>query len=86
MYNVNFTLVCRLEVSTVNGEEYAGCSCTPAWTGRFCNQDYDECNGNPCYEGVNCTGKIAPLSGYKCGPCPGGLNGDGEKCYGKTIN
>ncbi|EDV27739.1 uncharacterized protein TRIADDRAFT_53736 [Trichoplax adhaerens] len=71
----------EFEITTVNGEEYAGCRCTTAWTGRFCNEDFDECAGNPCYEGVNCTGKIAPESGYSCGSCPNGLEGDGEKCY-----
>lgn len=35
------------------------------------------CDSDPCYPGVVC-GEI--VDGYTCGPCPAGLEGDGEIC------
>ena len=35
------------------------------------------CDAEPCYPGVVC-GEI--VGGYSCGPCPDGLEGNGESC------
>ncbi|XP_067018613.1 mucin-like protein isoform X3 [Acropora muricata] len=63
---------------------YQGCNCTAGYTGRFCENDLNACelNGNPCFQGVSCTDHPAPanLSGFTCGPCPVGYNGDGIDC------
>lgn len=71
-------------MNTVNDVGYAICECNDAWAGIFCTERVDECAGNPCYENVTCTLPPAPATGYQCGPCPGGLQGDGQKCFGKN--
>lgn len=42
--------------------------------------DFDpkpSCDPNPCYPGVKCT-EIA--DGFRCGPCPDGMEGNGTHC------
>nr|XP_032817930.1 mucin-4-like isoform X2 [Petromyzon marinus] len=60
--------------------QVAGCNCSDGYTGQFCEMDVDACVTNPCYPGINCTDLPPPSLGYKCGPCPAGYTGDGEKC------
>ncbi|RDD36357.1 Mucin-like protein, partial [Trichoplax sp. H2] len=57
------------------------CQYEAGWVGTFCTERLDECAGSPCYENVTCTLVPAPGIGFTCGPCPGGLQGDGEKCF-----
>lgn len=64
------------------------CNCKPGYTGVTCESDLDACeaNLNPCYPGVTCNDLPAPAdmtTGYECGPCPGGYNGDGANCTGR---
>lgn len=62
------------------------CSCNAAYTGIRCLQDFNACSNFPCYGDITCTDHTAPSAGYTCGPCPSGLTGDGQKCYGwETI-
>ncbi|XP_022108947.1 uncharacterized protein LOC110989112 isoform X1 [Acanthaster planci] len=56
------------------------CQCKPGWTGEFCEVNYDACAGSPCYLGVECTDEAPPSMNSTCGPCPGGLEGDGKTC------
>ncbi|XP_078725599.1 uncharacterized protein LOC144942674 [Lampetra fluviatilis] len=60
--------------------QVAGCNCSDGYAGQFCEVDVDACVTNPCYPGINCTDLPPPSLGYKCGPCPAGYTGDGEKC------
>ncbi|XP_070537209.1 mucin-4-like [Ptychodera flava] len=57
------------------------CDCPLAYTGDFCEEDYEGCLDEPCYPGVLCFDNIAPEDGVRCGPCPPGLVGTGFKCY-----
>ena len=64
------------------------CACQPGWTGAHCQVDIDGCADGPCFEEVNCTdvpaNQVAELrTEYKCGPCPKGLLGKGDSCYGE---
>jgi hypothetical protein len=56
------------------------CSCSSGWEGTNCDQDIDGCAGNPCFPGVACYDEPAPSTGFTCGPCPAGYEGDGEIC------
>ncbi|KAG7469509.1 hypothetical protein MATL_G00129700 [Megalops atlanticus] len=37
------------------------------------------CSPNPCYKGVPCM-EIFEFPGYRCGPCPEGMEGNGTHC------
>ncbi|KAM4043759.1 uncharacterized protein ACNLHF_014031 [Anomaloglossus baeobatrachus] len=58
----------------------AGCNCSAAWTGMYCENDFNACAENKCYVNDTCEDAKAPLEGYTCGPCPKHLTGDGETC------
>ncbi|KAM4041246.1 uncharacterized protein ACNLHF_012381 isoform 4-T4 [Anomaloglossus baeobatrachus] len=58
----------------------AGCNCSAAWTGMYCENDFNACAENKCYINNTCEDAKAPLEGYTCGPCPVHLTGDGETC------
>ncbi|XP_067850812.1 mucin-like protein [Heptranchias perlo] len=57
------------------------CTCTPAYTGDYCTEDFDACQDNQCFLNDTCKDQPAPLEGYTCDPCPDNLIGDGLKCY-----
>ncbi|XP_004560250.3 von Willebrand factor D and EGF domain-containing protein [Maylandia zebra] len=38
------------------------------------------CSRGPCYPGVQCFESIHVSAGFVCGPCPAGLQGNGQKC------
>ena len=67
----------------VSSLQYVTCTCPAAYSGDDCSEDFDACYNAPCYPGVTCKDNIAPDSNATCGPCPGGLIGNGFKCYGK---
>ncbi|XP_072266268.1 uncharacterized protein [Pyxicephalus adspersus] len=70
----------------------AGCSCSAAWTGMYCEQDFNACEVNNCFDNNTCKDHKAPEEGYDCGPCPFGLTGNGvtctdiNECYLNTSN
>lgn len=60
-----------------------GCNCSEQYEGTFCETEIlDACADEPCYDNVTCTSQSNPY-GFQCGPCPAGLTGDGQNCYGK---
>ncbi|XP_040285946.1 uncharacterized protein LOC120999139 [Bufo bufo] len=58
----------------------AGCNCSAAWTGTFCEEDFNACAGNTCFNSSSCVDYKAPQEGFECGPCPPFLTGDGITC------
>ncbi|XP_057207892.1 von Willebrand factor D and EGF domain-containing protein isoform X1 [Triplophysa rosa] len=44
------------------------------------------CSSRPCYPGVQCFESTYTSAGYICGPCPPGLNGNGQTCTSRTAN
>ncbi len=42
--------------------------------------DIQGCAEGTCFEGVQCRDVRAPGTGFKCGPCPPGYQGDGATC------
>ncbi|XP_077861433.1 uncharacterized protein LOC100372549 [Saccoglossus kowalevskii] len=70
------------ESDEVNSKfKVVACSCSEAYSGSFCETDYDGCLDDPCFPGVKCTDVEAPGFGAICEECPYGLYGDGKKCY-----
>ena len=60
-----------------------GCNCSAGYSGTFCeNELLDPCVDEPCFDNVTCAMRNDTF-GFICGPCPEGLTGDGENCYGK---
>ncbi len=37
------------------------------------------CQPNPCFKGVGCM-ETFDFPGYRCGPCPEGMTGNGTHC------
>lgn len=37
------------------------------------------CQPNPCFKGVPCM-ETSEFPGYRCGPCPEGMTGNGTHC------
>ncbi|XP_018417073.1 PREDICTED: mucin-4 [Nanorana parkeri] len=64
----------------------AGCNCSAAWVGMYCEKDFNACEQNQCFDNNTCVDNIAPETGFKCGPCPPTLTGDGVTCTGKDIH
>uniref|UniRef100_A0A803JTA1 Uncharacterized protein n=2 Tax=Xenopus tropicalis TaxID=8364 RepID=A0A803JTA1_XENTR len=58
----------------------AGCNCSAAWTGMYCNEDFDGCIENKCYVNNSCNDTKAPGVGFTCDACPNGMTGDGIQC------
>ena len=53
------------------------CQCSPGWTGRYCEENINDCAEDPCLLGGNCTDLI---NDYKC-TCPPGFTG--KRCQEK---
>ncbi|XP_060777829.1 thrombospondin-3a [Neoarius graeffei] len=43
------------------------------------NEPRSRCQPNPCFKGVPCM-EIFEFPGYRCGPCPEGMTGNGTHC------
>ncbi|KAM9316126.1 uncharacterized protein PAF06_007094 [Gastrophryne carolinensis] len=81
-------------VSLINGTNnfmVAQCNCSAAWTGMYCEEDFNACAENKCYNTSTCVDRQAE-EGFTCGPCPNNLEGDGitcrdiDECYSNTSN
>ena len=59
------------------------CNCTEQYEGIFCETEvHNLCADDPCADNVTCNVTRNPF-GFQCGPCPQGLTGDGQNCFGK---
>ncbi|KAM9316127.1 mucin-4-like [Gastrophryne carolinensis] len=76
-------------VSLSNGTNnfmVARCNCSAAWTGMYCEEDFNACAENKCYNTSTCVDMVAPEEGFTCGPCPDNLEGDGISCRAIKAN
>ncbi|CAH1774025.1 unnamed protein product, partial [Owenia fusiformis] len=68
------------EVETNENKFYrAQCNCSSGAIGEFC--EIEECAPGSCYPNVTCTVEPNLPNGFKCGLCPSGLQGNGQKCF-----
>lgn len=44
------------------------------------------CSRAPCYPGVQCFESVHVSAGFACGPCPPGLQGNGQMCTKNSEN
>lgn len=51
----------------------------PALVSAGFHEHRSRCNPNPCFSGVDCM-ETYEYPGYRCGPCPPGLEGNGTHC------
>ncbi|XP_041472640.1 mucin-4-like [Lytechinus variegatus] len=74
--------------SLAEGQNFTGfgygvvtCNCSNGWSGDQCDEDFNSCAGNPCYQGVLCVDS-PPMEStdFTCGDCPPGRVGDGVTC------
>ncbi|GCB71954.1 hypothetical protein scyTo_0006123 [Scyliorhinus torazame] len=61
----------------VDGINSYSCNCPAGLTGLACQEDVNECKRTPCFPGVSCFNNFGT---YKCGSCPGKMQGDGRSC------
>lgn len=49
--------LCQNGGKCIDGVNTYTCDCPPEWSGKYCNEDVDECSGsiNPCQNGATCT-------------------------------
>jgi len=66
----------RGSCSPFNGE----CICPSGWEGDRCEKNINSCVEGSCYPGVTCIDEPPPSSGFSCGACPSGYQGDGISC------
>lgn len=43
------------------------------------HEQRSHCSPSPCFRGVDCM-EVYEYPGYRCGPCPPGLRGNGTHC------
>lgn len=43
------------------------------------HEQRSHCSPSPCFRGVDCM-EVYEYPGYRCGPCPPGLQGNGTHC------
>ncbi|XP_078408617.1 von Willebrand factor D and EGF domain-containing protein isoform X1 [Cetorhinus maximus] len=66
----------------VDGINSYSCNCPAGLTGLACQEDVNECKKTPCFPGVPCFNNFGS---YKCGSCPGKMQGDGRSCKRLTT-
>lgn len=57
------------------------CVCVNGWTGPHCEENIDDCKGNPCYNGGTCEDRI----GYYFCNCTPGKTGKYSKLFTNSI-
>uniref|UniRef100_A0A3Q3J623 Uncharacterized protein n=1 Tax=Monopterus albus TaxID=43700 RepID=A0A3Q3J623_MONAL len=63
--------------------QVVGCLCPKGFSGVFCGNISDVCQGKPCFRGVNCKSDLKPDQ-FTCGVCPNNtfsMGKEGYKCF-----
>lgn len=69
----------RGSAPTSGGKGPPGLTPCPALLFSGFHEHRSRCNPNPCFSGVDCM-ETYEYPGYRCGPCPPGLEGNGTHC------
>lgn len=68
------TVWLQLLPSSVTPEGGSDCVRLPGF-----HEQRSHCSPSPCFRGVDCM-EVYEYPGYRCGPCPPGLRGNGTHC------
>lgn len=60
--------------------QVVGCLCPKGFSGKFCGNTSDICQGKPCFRGVKCQSKTEPDQ-FTCGECPESTVSNGKQGY-----
>ncbi|KAG7229887.1 hypothetical protein INR49_009604 [Caranx melampygus] len=60
--------------------QVVACLCPKGFSGMFCGNASDACQGKPCYRGVTCQSKAEPDQ-FTCGECPDNTVSNGKQGY-----
>ncbi|XP_039995969.1 fibrillin-2 isoform X3 [Xiphias gladius] len=60
--------------------QVVGCLCPKGFSGKFCGNTSDVCQGKPCFRGVKCQSKTE-LDQFTCGDCPEDTVAKGKQGY-----
>uniref|UniRef100_A0A3Q4HTD6 Si:ch73-105b23.6 n=1 Tax=Neolamprologus brichardi TaxID=32507 RepID=A0A3Q4HTD6_NEOBR len=58
--------------------QVVGCLCPTGFSGKFCENTTDLCQGEPCFRGVQCRSESGQ---FTCGECPDNTFANGKKGY-----
>lgn len=77
---VFFAKVCYYWQMLYVSIQVVACLCPEGFSGMFCGNASDACQGRPCYRGVTCQSKAEPEQ-FTCGECPDNTVSSGKQGY-----
>lgn len=67
-------------LTSFSSSQVVGCLCPNGFSGKFCGNISDICQGKPCFRGVKCQPK-SEAGQFTCGECPANTFSEGKQGY-----